>query len=338
MPTTYKTNQLQGVLGFSHTDISMNQDNLKITCRNELNIKLSEINISQAELARMFAVSDDPSIITNIQNIFKLQYGTYIDSSKIQIENYLEHEVYVEYKNIDSLSWGAFLADKYKILNSEYQQKCNDGHIYSSPYFLYGIVLCYDSINSKSEITIPMTIDVVFGCIKSEDNNVLPLYQTLYSLNYIKERAGLIEKENEYCHSAAIDKAIKYIEPIANNIFLNTAKVSPKEFLDLFKRILSADPMNELIKDSTFKMPFNLKMVLNIIGLLKAKGYFAKASKPIDDELGEKNKGIFEKKAAQRRVYIDNYATIEDKKAYIRVKELIVDIENIIENYELQRK
>jgi len=338
MPTTYKTNQLQGVLGFSHTDISMNQDNLKITCRNELNIKLSEINISQAELARMFAVSDDPSIITNIQNIFKLQYGTYIDSSKIQIENYLEHEVYVEYKNIDSLSWGAFLADKYKILNSEYQQKCNDGHIYSSPYFLYGIVLCYDSINSKSEITIPMTIDVVFGCLKSEDNNVLPLYQTLYSLNYIKERAGLIEKENEYCHSAAIDKAIKYIEPIANNIFLNTAKVSPKEFLDLFKRILSADPMNELIKDSTFKMPFNLKMVLNIIGLLKAKGYFAKASKPIDDELGEKNKGIFEKKAAQRRVYIDNYATIEDKKAYIRVKELIVDIENIIENYELQRK
>ena len=108
-----------------------------------------------------------------------------------------------------------------------------------------------------------MTIDVVFGCIKSEDNNVLPLYQTLYSLNYIKEQAGLIEKENEYCHSAAIDKAIKYIEPIANNIFLNTAKVSPKEFLDLFKRILSTEPMNELIKDSTFKMPFNLKMVLH---------------------------------------------------------------------------
>ena len=85
-------------------------------------------------------------------------------------------------------------------------------------------------------------------------------------------------------------------------------------------------------------MPFNLKMVLNIIGLLKAKGYFAKRSKPIDDELGEKNKGIFEKKAAQRRVYIDNYATKEDKKAYIREEKLIGDIENIIENYELQRK
>ena len=338
MPVTYKTTQLQGVLGFSHTDISMNQDNLIITCRNELNITLSEIRISRPELAKMFAVSDDPSIITNIQNIFKLQYGTYIDSSKIRIENYLEHEVYVEYKNIDSLSWGAFLADKYKTLNSEYQQKCNDVNIYSSPYFLYGIVLCYDNINSKSEITIPMTIDVVFGCIKSEDNNVLPLYQTLYSLNYIKEQAGLIEKENEYCHSAAIDKAIKYIEPIANNIFLNTAKVSPKEFLDLFKRILSTEPMNELIKESTFKMPFNLKMVLNIIGLLRAKGYFAKASKPIDDELGEKNKGIFEEKAAQRRVYIDNYATKYDKKAYIQEKKLIGDIENIIKNYELQRK
>ena len=78
--------------------------------------------------------------------------------------------------------------------------------------------------------------------------------------------------------------------------------------------------------------------MLNIIGLLGAKGYFAKKSRIIDIELGEKNKGIFEKKAAQRRVYIDNYATKEDKKAYIREKRLIDDIENIIKNYELQRK
>ena len=338
MPTTYKTTQLQGVLGFSHTDISMNQDNLKITCRNELNIKLSEINISQAELARMFAVSDDPNIITNIQNIFKLQYGTYIDSSKIRIENYLEHEVYVEYKNIDSLSWGAFLADKYKILNSEYQQKCNDGHIYSSPYFLYGIVLCYDSINSKSEITIPMTIDVVFGCIKSEDNNVLPLYQTLYSLNYIKEQAGLIEKENEYCHSAAIDKAIKYIEPIANNIFLNTAKVSPKEFLDLFKRILSADPMNELIEESTFWLDYNQKMVLNIIGLLNHYEYFVSSVNLIAKKLGEKYSEEQGEKSPDRRYYIGNWNTKNDKGSYIVEKNIKEKIENIVKNFEILKK
>ena len=338
MPTTYKTNQLQGVLGFSHKVISTENNNLIITCRDGLNNTLSEISIPRAQLANMFAVSDGANIIDNILDILKLNFGIFVDNSKDDIERELLHDVWIGYKKVDNSSWGDLLANKYIELRNGYSENCNDINMYLSPFFIYGIVLRYDRIDTKTEISIPMTKDVVFGCIKSEDNNVLPLYQTLYSLNYIKEQAGLIEKENEYCHSAAIDKAIKYIEPIANNIFLNTAKVSPKEFLDLFKRILSTEPMNELIKDSTFKMPFNLKMVLNIIGLLRAKGYFAKASKPIDDELGEKNKGIFEEKAAQRRVYIDNYATKYDKKAYIQEKKLIGDIENIIKNYELQRK
>ena len=338
MPTTYKTNQLQGVLGFSHKVISTENNNLIITCRDGLNNTLSEISIPRAQLANMFAVSDNANIIDNILDILKLNFGIFVDNSKDDIERELLQEVWIGYKKDDYSSWGDLLADKYIELRNGYRENCNDINMYLSPFFIYGIVLRYDRIDTKTEISIPMTKDVVFGCIKSEDNNVLPLYQTLYSLNYIKERAGLIEKEDEYCHSAAIEKAIKYIEPIANSIFLNTAKVSPKEFLNLFKRILSTEPMNELIKDSTFKMPFNLKMVLNIIGLLRAKGYFAKASKKIDDELGEKNKGIFEEKAAQRRVYIDNYATKYDKKAYIQEKRLIGDIETIIKNYELQRK
>ena len=333
MPTTYKTNQLQGVLGFSHKVISTENNNLIITCRDGLNNTLSEISIPRAQLANMFAVSDNANIIDNILDILKLNFGIFVDNSKDDIERELLQEVWIGYKKDDYSSWGDLLADKYIELRNGYRENCNDINMYLSPFFIYGIVLRYDRIDTKTEISIPMTKDVVFGCIKSEDNNVLPLYQTLYSLNYIKERAGLIEKEDEYCHSAAIEKAIKYIEPIANSIFLNTAKVSPKEFLNLFKRILSTEPMNELIKDSTFKMPFNLKMVLNIIGLLRAKGYFAKASKKIDDELGEKNKGIFEEKAAQRRVYIDNYATKYDKKAYIQEKRLIGDIETIIKNY-----
>lgn len=338
MPTTYKTTQLQGVLGFSHKVISTENNNLIITCRDGLNNTLSEISIPRAQLANMFAVSDNANIIDNILDILKLNFGIFVDNSKDDIERELLQEVWIGYKKIDYSSWGDLLADKYKELRNGYRENCNDINMYLSPFFIYGIVLRYDRIDTKTEISIPMTKDVVFGCIKSEDSNVIPLYQTLYSLNYIKEQAGVIKKNDDTFKSEAINNAIKYIDPIINETFLNRNTTNPKDFKELFKRILSTEPMNELIKDSTFKMPFNLKMVLNIIGLLKAKGYFAKRSKPIDDELGEKNKGVFEEKAAQRRVYIDNYATKYDKKAYIREERLIDDIENIIKNYELQRK
>lgn len=339
MPTTYKTNQLQGVLGFSTiTDISMNQDIYVIKYKDGLNVTLSEISMYRTDLAKMFAVSDSSNVLDNIQGILKTQYGVFLENSKEQVENDLCQNVYSEYNHLDPESWNSYLGYKYKELKSECKQHCIKNDLYTTPYFLYSIVLKYDNPNLKVEISTGLTKDVIFACAYSKDSNVIPLYNVIYSLNYIKEQAGVIKKNDDTFKSEAINNAIKYIDPIINETFLNRNTTNPKDFKELFKRILSTEPMNELIKDSTFKMPFNLKMVLNIIGLLKAKGYFAKASKPIDDELGEKNKGIFEKKAAQRRVYIDNYATIEDKKAYIREKKLIGDIENIIENYELQRK
>ena len=338
MPTTYKTNQLQGVLGFSHKVISTENNNLIITCRDGLNNTLSEISIPRAQLANMFAVSDNANIIDNILDILKLNFGIFVDNSKDDIERELLQEVWIGYKKDDYSSWGDLLADKYIELRNGYRENCNDINMYLSPFFIYGIVLRYDRIDTKTEISIPMTKDVVFGCIKSEDNNVLPLYQTLYSLNYIKKRAGLIEKENEYCHSAAIDKAIKYIEPIANNIFLNTAKVSPKEFLDLFKRILSADPMNELIEESTFWLDYNQKMVLNIIGLLNNYEYFVSPVSVIAKKLGEKYSEEQGKKSPDRRYYIGNWNTKNDKGSYILEKNIKEKIENIVENFKKQKK
>ena len=338
MPTTYKTNQLQGILGFSHKVISTENNNLIITCRDGLNNTLSEISIPRAQLANMFAVSDNANIIDNILDILKLNFGIFVDNSKDDIERELLQEVWIGYKKDDYSSWGDLLADKYIELRNGYRENCNDINMYLSPFFIYGIVLRYDRIDTKTEISIPMTKDVVFGCIKSEDNNVLPLYQTLYSLNYIKKRAGLIEKENEYCHSAAIDKAIKYIEPIANNIFLNTAKVSPKEFLDLFKRILSADPMNELIEESTFWLDYNQKMVLNIIGLLNNYEYFVSPVSVIAKKLGEKYSEEQGKKSPDRRYYIGNWNTKNDKGSYILEKNIKEKIENIVENFKKQKK
>ena len=338
MPTTYKTNQLQGVLGFSHKVISTENNNLIITCRDGLNNTLSEISIPRAQLANMFAVSDNANIIDNILDILKLNFGIFVDNSKDDIERELLQEVWIGYKKDDYSSWGDLLADKYIELRNGYRENCNDINMYLSPFFIYGIVLRYDRIDTKTEISIPMTKDVVFGCIKSEDNDVLPLYQTLYSLNYIKKRAGLIEKENEYCHSAAIDKAIKYIEPIANNIFLNTAKVSPKEFLDLFKRILSADPMNELIEESTFWLDYNQKMVLNIIGLLNNYEYFVSPVSVIAKKLGEKYSEEQGKKSPDRRYYIGNWNTKNDKGSYILEKNIKEKIENIVENFKKQKK
>jgi hypothetical protein len=338
MPTTYKTNQLQGVLGFSHKVISTENNNLIITCRDGLNNTLSEISISRKELADMFAVSDGANIIDNILDILKLNYGIFVDNSKDDIERELLQDVWIGYKKKDCSSWGDLLANKYIELRNGYSENCNDINMYLSPFFIYGIVLRYDRIDTKTEISLPMTKDVVFGCIKSEDNNVLPLYQTLYSLNYIKEQAGLIEKENEYCHSAAIDKAIKYIEPIANNIFLNTAKVSPKEFLDLFKRILSADPMNELIEESTFWLDYNQKMVLNIIGLLNHYEYFVSSVNLIAEILGEKYSEEHGEKSPNRRDFIGNSNTKNDKGSYIVEKRIKEKIENIVENFKKQKK
>ena len=339
MPTTYKTTQLQGVLGFSAiTDISMNQDVYVIKYKDGLNNTLSEIKMYRTDLAKMFAVSDSSNVLDNIQGILKTQYGVFLENSKEQVENELCQDVYSEYNHLDSESWNSYLGYKYKELKSECKQHCIENDLYATPYFLYSIVLKYDNPKLKVEISTGLTKDVIFACAYSKDSNVIPLYHVIYSLNYIKEKAGVIKNDDDTFKSEAINNAIKYIDPIINETFLNRNTTNPKDFKELFKRILSTEPMNELIKDSTFKMPFNLKMVLNIIGLLRAKGYFAKASKPIDDELGEKNKGIFEEKAAQRRVYIDNYATKYDKKAYIQEKRLIGDIENIIKNYELQRK
>ena len=338
LPTKNKVKQTQGLLNFSRTYISTQEDNFVIENKNELGCVVSTIEISKDDLAAMFSASSDgKSMLDAIQEVLKIQFNTYLENCKEQVESDLSQGVFIEYQQLDQPSWKKFLSVKYKTLKNEYEQYCNDDNIYATPYFLYGIILKYDRPNSTTEITPPLTIDVIYACTRSKDNNLIPFYKEVCSLNHIKSQAGLIEESNCIVSSEAIDNAMKYIEPIANVTFLSP-NTTPKDFKELFRRILSTEPLNELIEEHTFKFPFNLKMLLNIIGMLRDKNYFSIPSSKIDNELGEKNKGIFEKKVAERRAYIDSYRVKDTNKAYILNKRLIDTIENIIQNYEMQKK
>jgi len=333
LPAKKNVNQMQGTLSFINTEISTQENSFVIKNKNELGRTVCYIEIAKDELATMFSVSKDGNnILENIQGVLKLNFNIFLENSKKQVESALSQDVFLKYQLLDQQSWRMYLGVKYNSLRKEYEQNCTEDNLYATPFFLYGIILEVDCPNVITEITSSLTKDVIFACTRSKDNDLIPFYRVIYSLNHIKSQAGLIEDSNSVVSSEAIDNAIKYIEPIANVTFLSP-KTTPEEFKELFRRILCAEPLNELIEDPTLKKPFNLIMLLNIIGLLINKGYLDKNYKKIDQELCKGNLNIFEDKIIERRAYISNYKTKNDSKSYILNKDLITTIESIINNY-----
>lgn len=331
MPTTYGAKQLQGVLGFStSTEIAQQNDSVKIETKDELGKVIASFDISKSDLAFMFGISPTENpLLEEIENKFRDEFDYYVNRWKdFRIQD-MKRDMIKYFYSINQENWPRLLSKRFELLESEFNNHCN-GNLYASPYCLYGIVLHYEAYEELSEISEPLTRDVIFCHTQNTTLERSPMYREMFYLNYIKSMIcglsfsemqnikALKMAENE-ARSEAIRKAIEYIRPIFAEEFLST-EITPQKMEENFKNILNIDEVKNLMCVNDLKKfkDFNMRMVLNIVGLLIDNGYFQpRTAKKINERLqkihpehGQRKDEILYYKNGSTYSYIQKYGLI----------------------------
>ena len=335
MPTTYKTTQLQGVLGFSTSTIAQEGDSFEIHSIDELGDEIESYSFTKSDLVKLFSIkATDKPLLEEIVNKFRDEFDRYGERQQDTVAKEFKREFVTNSSEITPNDWTRLLDKWYKELQSKYETNCDEEHLYVSPYCLYGIVLHYEDPEEMLCITEPLTRDVIFCYAKNPNIKRIPMYKVMFSLNYIKAKAANLEynlsKSSEPKHeidkehsipvdpeldkkySEAIKRAISFIEPIFKSN--HRTSISEQDLRKLFVDILNIDEVKRCICDKPYKKfdSFNIRMVYNIIGLLIDAGYFFKDSATgLADEIEEYHKANGEH-LSRLRENIKNYAKAYD--------------------------
>lgn len=288
--------------------------------------------ISKSELASIFCVElTDNSLLYEINNLLCNEFKYYSEREKDVCTNELKREMIKNFYEIKKEYWSRLLGKRFEMLENEFYSHCNEGNLYASPYCLYRIVLRYEVAEELSEITEPLTKDVIFCYSKNHKLDRIQMYKQMFSLNLIKSMISGIsiaemqnkktkQMEDGNTKTEAIHKAIEYIRPIFTVEFLNNKK-SPQTMEDTFIGILNIDKVKERICEIDLKKfkEFNMRMILNIIGLLIDERYFRnRTATSIDKKLQEVHP-----EHGQRKDEILLYNVEKSTYSYIKRKGLI---------------
>lgn len=193
--------------------------------------------ISKSELASIFCVElTDNSLLYEINNLLCNEFKYYSEREKDVCTNELKREMIKNFYEIKKEYWSRLLGKRFEMLENEFYSHCNEGNLYASPYCLYRIVLRYEVAEELSEITEPLTKDVIFCYSKNHKLDRIQMYKQMFSLNLIKSMISGIsiaemqnkktkQMEDGNTKTEAIHKAIEYIRPIFTVEFLNNKKV-----------------------------------------------------------------------------------------------------------------
>jgi len=288
--------------------------------------------IRKSELASIFCVElTDNSLLYEIKNLLCNEFKYYSEREKNVCTNELKREMIKNFYEIKKEYWSRLLGKRFEMLENEFYSHCNEGNLYASPYCLYRIVLRYEVAEELSEITEPLTKDVIFCYSKNHKLDRIQMYKQMFSLNLIKSMISGIsiaemqnkktkQMEDGNTKTEAIHKAIEYIRPIFTVEFLNNKK-SPQTMEDTFIGILNIDKVKERICEIDLKKfkEFNMRMILNIIGLLIDERYFRnRTATSIDKKLQEVHP-----EHGQRKDEILLYNAEKSTYSYIKRKGLI---------------
>jgi len=288
--------------------------------------------ISKSELASIFCVElTDNSLLYEIKKLLCNEFKYYSEREKDVCTNELKREMIKNFYEIKKEYWSRLLGKRFEMLENEFYSHCNEGNLYASPYCLYRIVLRYEVAEELSEITEPLTKDVIFCYSKNHKLDRIQMYKQMFSLNLIKSMISGIsiaemqnkktkQMEDGNTKTEAIHKAIEYIRPIFTVEFLNNKK-SPQTMEDTFIGILNIDKVKERICEIDLKKfkEFNMRMILNIIGLLIDERYFRnRTATSIDKKLQEVHP-----EHGQRKDEILLYNVEKSTYSYIKRKGLI---------------
>ena len=288
--------------------------------------------IRKSELASIFCVElTDNSLLYEIKNLLCNEFKYYSEREKDVCTNELKREMIKNFYEIKKEYWSRLLGKRFEMLENEFYSHCNEGNLYASPYCLYRIVLRYEVAEELSEITEPLTKDVIFCYSKNHKLDRIQMYKQMFSLNLIKSMIrgiSIAEMQNKKTKqmedgntkTEAIHKAIEYIRPIFTVEFLNNKK-SPQTMEDTFIGILNIDKVKERICEIDLKKfkEFNMRMILNIIGLLIDERYFRnRTATSIDKKLQEVHP-----EHGQRKDEILLYNVEKSTYSYIKRKGLI---------------
>ena len=178
MPTTYKTTQLQGVLGFSTSTIAQESDSFEIHSIDELGDEIESYSFTKDDLVKLFSISaTDKPLLEEIVNKFRDEFDRYGERQQDTVAKEFKREFVTNSSEITPNDWTRLLDKWYKELQSKYETNCDEEHLYVSPYCLYGIVLHYEDPEEMLCITEPLTRDVIFCYAKNRNIKRIPMYK-----------------------------------------------------------------------------------------------------------------------------------------------------------------
>ena len=334
MPTSQQKVFPASTLNFSAgAEIDEQNDTFIIDNVDDLDNVVASYTFSKSELASIFGVElTDKPLLYEIENHLCNEFKHYSERQVNFCSNELKREMIKYFYEIKKEYWSRLLGKRFEMLENEFYSHCNESNLYASPYCLYRIVLKYEVAEELSEITMPLTKDVIFYYSQNHELDRIPMYKQMFSLNLIKSMISGISiaemqnkktkiMEDDTKKTEAIHKAIEYIRPIFTAEFLNSS-ISPQKMEETFIGILNIDEVKDHICEIDLKKfkEFNMRMILNIIGLLIDERYFRnRTATSIDKKLQEVHPGHGQRKDEIISYNVDNSTTY----SYIRRRGLI---------------
>lgn len=159
--------------------------------------------------------------------------------------------------------------------------------------------------------------------IKNQCESQEGLYECMFKMNYIKEKLPIRDAKD-----IAVTCAMEYIECL----FVKGCKLVPPLYQGhiqpLFMRLFENENVRSNIinvEPNGFSGGFNLKLVYNLIGLLKDYNFVIAGAQKVDKEINEYNteKGII-KKPIERKSYISEFKNDSEISNYINELRVIV--------------
>lgn len=249
------------------------------------------------------------------------------DTKNATTQKALRHFHFSSSRVLTRSRWRDFYFISLNNLETEYKSQYDKIKDYSVPYYYYYLLVNTCTTSQRYDFTDYFLESLIYMAEKNKCIQRSYLYEQMVRLNFMEEEAEIIKKGNDSVENdttktkmenlkekllsgdqaeiaeciyeksesdiknteSLIERIMTFFIPLFDDKYVIGMKV--KAFQILFKRILSNSIISEELKEKNGEQPFNLKLVLNIIGFLSRdnKTYKSKVKNPpLDEHIGPK--------------------------------------------------
>ena len=198
-----------------------------------------------------------------------------------------------------------------------------------NPQQCFFYLVC-DHCRPNEELTFNRSIiaNLLLLLSMNKSNSQEGLYECMFKINYIKKKINPLTLSD-----FAVTKAMEYIQCLFVRGCEHIMPMYQEDLEPIMKDFLNNKNVRTkitMVKPNGFTLGFNLKLVYNLLGLLKGYGIVISGSEKLDKYINEYNhkRGLIEY-TSEKKSHITNY----NKKGKSEILDFIDDLKSILSKY-----